>query len=488
MAGYSHQTQQVRPKRLRQKAPTVYPHGTPSWSVGVKYTTQGTIPVRSRVNRFIETRFGNVFPERRVFLRSDNETRFIRLTPLTQITALGGLALIMSWAAISTSILLMDSIGSGNVRAQVQREQENYEDRLNRLARERDMRAEEASAAQERFNLALQQISVMQTQLLGSEDRRRELETGLTVVQDTLRRAMTERDSASERAEAMEAALKGEGGSAAIPMGSEVNGAVDALTIALSETAAERDAKAQEARNAMLEADEIAMQLKLLRDQNDRVFRQLEEAMTVSVEPLNKMFRSAGMNPDRIISQIRSRYSGQGGPLMPLSFGTEEEQHSHEIDRANRLLEQLDMLNIYRMAAEKAPFAVPVKSAFRFTSGFGIRRDPKTGGRRMHAGVDFAGPTGTPLYATADGVVIHSGWSSGYGRLVKIQHEFGIETRYAHLSKINVTVGQRVSRGDRIGDMGASGRVTGVHLHYEVRVGGKPVNPMVYIKAANDVF
>lgn len=200
------------------------------------------------------------------------------------------------------------------------------------------------------------------------------------------------------------------------------------------------------------------------------------------------MFRSAGMNPDRIISQIRSRYSGQGGPLMPLSFGTEEEQHSHEIDRANRLLEQLDMLNIYRMAAEKAPFAVPVKSAFRFTSGFGIRRDPKTGGRRMHAGVDFAGPTGTPLYATADGVVIHSGWSSGYGRLVKIQHEFGIETRYAHLSKINVTVGQRVSRGDRIGDMGASGRVTGVHLHYEVRVGGKPVNPMVYIKAANDVF
>lgn len=106
----------------------------------------------------------------------------------------------------------------------------------------------------------------------------------------------------------------------------------------------------------------------------------------------------------------------------------------------------------------------------------------------MHAGVDFAASTGTPLYATADGVVIHAGWSSGYGRLVKIQHEFGIETRYAHLSKLNVTKGQRVSRGDRIGDMGASGRVTGVHLHYEVRVGGKPVNPMVYIKAANDVF
>jgi murein DD-endopeptidase MepM/ murein hydrolase activator NlpD len=444
--------------------------------------------VRSRVNRFIETHFANVFPERRVFLRSDTETRFIRLTPLTQITALGGLALIMSWAAISTSILLMDSIGSGNLRAQAQREQENYEERLNRLAQERDMRAEEASDAQERFNLALQQISVMQSQLLSSEDRRRELETGLTVVQDTLRRTMDARDTAAEKVVALQAAIEGEdGATSVVAMGSEVNGAVDALSVALSETAAERDAKAQEARQAVREADEIAMQLKLLRDQNDRVFRQLEEAMSVSVEPLNKMFRSAGMDPDRIIGQIRNRYSGQGGPLMPLTFGTEEE-HSHEIDRANRLLEQMDMLNMYRMAAEKAPFATPVKSAFRFTSPFGYRRDPKTGGRRMHAGVDFAASTGTPLYATADGVVIHAGWSSGYGRLVKIQHEFGIETRYAHLSKLNVTKGQRVSRGDRIGDMGASGRVTGVHLHYEVRVGGKPVNPMVYIKAANDVF
>ena len=106
----------------------------------------------------------------------------------------------------------------------------------------------------------------------------------------------------------------------------------------------------------------------------------------------------------------------------------------------------------------------------------------------MHAGVDFAGARGTPIYATADGVVTHAGWQSGYGRLVKIQHQFGIETRYAHQSKIRVKVGQRVSRGQRIGDMGNTGRSTGTHLHYEVRVGGKAVNPMIYIKAANDVF
>jgi murein DD-endopeptidase MepM/ murein hydrolase activator NlpD len=150
--------------------------------------------------------------------------------------------------------------------------------------------------------------------------------------------------------------------------------------------------------------------------------------------------------------------------------------------RASEVLEKLDELNLYRMAAEKTPFAVPVKAAFRFTSGFG----PRWG--RMHNGTDFAGAYGTPIYATADGTVVHAGVEGGFGRLVRIRHDFGIETYYAHLSKISVSVGQRVSRGDRIGDMGNSGRSTGTHLHYEVRHSGKPVNPMTYIKAARDVF
>jgi murein DD-endopeptidase MepM/ murein hydrolase activator NlpD len=169
--------------------------------------------------------------------------------------------------------------------------------------------------------------------------------------------------------------------------------------------------------------------------------------------------------------------------LMPLSFSTRGGTGpSADTKRANDILKDMDRLNLYRIAAQKAPFANPVKDAVRFTSGFGRRWG------RMHSGADFAGPRGTPIYATADGVVVHAGWQSGYGKLVKIQHQFGIETRYAHQSKIRVKVGQRVSRGQRIGDMGNTGRSTGTHLHYEVRVGGKAVNPMIYIKAANDVF
>jgi murein DD-endopeptidase MepM/ murein hydrolase activator NlpD len=442
--------------------------------------------VRTRLAIRIHAILEHYFPERRLFLKSDTDTRFIRLKSGTQVLAFAGSAAIIAWAIVATAILLMDSIGSGNFREQAKRDQRTYEARLNVLSGQRDARAEEALAAQERFNAALDQISVMQSELLSSETRRRELETGIEVIQSTLRQTMQDREAARAQVAALEdqtenvAALVAANPGAVAP--------TELLATALAETAKERDQVIADAQDALIKADEMAFQIALMEEQNDQIFRQLEEAMTVSVAPLDKMFRAAGMPTDRIIEQVRRGYSGQGGPLTPLSFSTRGDELSPDTMRANRLLNQLDQLNLYRIAAQKAPFATPVKSAFRFTSGYGYRRDPKTGGRRMHSGVDFAASTGTPIYSTADGVVVHSGWSAGYGRLVKIRHEFGIETRYAHLSKLRVNVGQRVSRGERIGDMGASGRVTGTHLHYEVRVGDKAVNPMIYIKAANDVF
>ncbi len=442
--------------------------------------------MRSRFAIKINAILEQHFPERRVFLKSDNDTRFIRLRPGTQLVAFAGSALLVAWSIIATAVILMDSIGSGNFREQAKRDQRTYQARLNDLSSQRDSRAAEAIAAQERFNVALKQISIMQSELLNSETHRRELETGIDVIQNTLRQTMHDREEARTQLTELKGSLQ-DGGSGVVRTASNA-APLDFLSEALARTAKERDQVVVDAQEALLEADRMTQEIALMRDQNDAIFRQLEEAMSVSVAPLDKMFRNAGMPTDRILETVRRGYSGQGGPLAPLSFTTRGEEPSADTLRANRLLNQMDRLNLYRIAAQKAPFANPVKDAFRFTSKFGFRRDPKTGGRRMHSGVDFAAGNGTPLYATADGVVTHSGWQSGYGRLVKIQHEFGIETRYAHMSKLRVKVGQRVSRGQRIGDMGASGRVTGVHLHYEVRVGGKAVNPMIYIKAANDVF
>ncbi|MDZ7710929.1 MAG: M23 family metallopeptidase [Roseovarius sp.] len=423
------------------------------------------------------------FPERRVFLRSDTDTRFIRLRPGTQVIAAAGACAIVAWTIIATAVLVMDSIGAGNFREQAKRELQTYEARLNALADERDRRAQEAVAAQERFSSALAQISAMQSELLASETRARELETGLEVVQSTLRRAMSDRETAEREATRLATALDaGEDARPDSAPGAEGDPTVEVLTAALADAARERDDTVAEATQALRDAEDMAYELRLVNERNSEIFSRLEDAMAISVEPLEKMFRKAGLDPDTLIDTVRRGYSGRGGPLTPISVSTRGTAPSPEDMRANRILTRLDELNLYRLAADKVPLAMPVNGGFRFTSGFGMRWG------RLHAGTDFAAAHGTPIYATADGVVTHAGWLSGYGQLVKIKHAFGIETRYAHQSRIRVREGQRVSRGDRIGDMGNTGRSTGTHLHYEVRVDGKAINPMTYIKAARDVF
>ncbi len=427
---------------------------------------------------------GRKFPERRVFLRSDTDTKFLRLTPGTQLLGWVGSISLFAWSIVTTAVLLMDNIGSGNMRDQAKREQIVYETRLNALSVERDIRAKEAEMAHDRFSVALAQISEMQTALLASEDRRAELEKGIDVIQSTLRHTMGERDKARTESAGLLLALNGtpESGKTAAGRVEDAVNTVDFLTAALETTASQRDQNAVDANKAIEYTRELEFQAALVKERNDRIFTQLEDAMTISVKPLDKMFTAAGLSSETLISQVRRGYSGQGGPLTPLSFSTMGQEPDANTLRANGILDGLDRLNIYRIAAQKAPFAVPIKSAFRFTSPFG----PRWG--RMHNGTDFAAAHGTPIYSTADGVVISAGWGQGYGNLVKIQHDFGIETRYAHMSKILVKVGERVSRGQQVGAMGNTGRSTGTHLHYEVRVGGKAVNPMTYIKAARNVF
>ena len=127
------------------------------------------------------------------------------------------------------------------------------------------------------------------------------------------------------------------------------------------------------------------------------------------------------------------------------------------------------------------PSLIPVQNA-RFTSGFGLRWHPVLGGRRQHEGVDLADPVGTPVHATGDGVIGRADWFSSYGLFVEIEHGGQMETRYGHMSRLNVAAGQFVHRGDVIGYIGTTGRSTGPHLHYEVRVNGVAVNPIPYMQ------
>lgn len=135
------------------------------------------------------------------------------------------------------------------------------------------------------------------------------------------------------------------------------------------------------------------------------------------------------------------------------------------------------------------PSDKPVKSDASFTSAFGVRSDPFRGGAAMHPGIDLAGAYGTPIYATADGTVLRSGWNSGgYGNLVELDHGRGITTRYGHMSAIMVSAGQHITRGQLVGRMGSTGRSTGNHLHYEVRIDGRAVNPIPFMKSTDYVL
>ncbi len=126
------------------------------------------------------------------------------------------------------------------------------------------------------------------------------------------------------------------------------------------------------------------------------------------------------------------------------------------------------------------PSRMPLEGA-ALTSGFGMRNHPVLGGRRQHQGIDLAAPTGTPVFATGDGVVDRADFYSSYGLFISIAHGASMETRYAHLSRLAVAAGDTVKKGDLIGYVGSTGRSTGPHLHYEVRVEGLAVNPIPYM-------
>lgn len=181
----------------------------------------------------------------------------------------------------------------------------------------------------------------------------------------------------------------------------------------------------------------------------------------------------------------QSATSAIGGPLVRVSF--ERGAYSALEPQFKDLFLSWTKLDLLQRAMFSIPAFIPAKN-FSFTSGFGFRYDPFTGGGAMHAGVDMAGASGSPIYAAATGVVTRAGWLGGYGNLVEIDHGRGMVTRYGHLSSFTVREGQRVNQGDVIAAMGSTGRSTGTHLHFEVRVDGQAVNPMPFLEAARDVF
>ena len=190
-----------------------------------------------------------------------------------------------------------------------------------------------------------------------------------------------------------------------------------------------------------------------------------------------RAIRTMGLNPTQF---LRAGQGAVGGPFEEVQQAGNADPRFRELFTTWRQLDQLEQ------GVAAIPSAHPIRDSIAFTSGYGVRSDPFRGRAAMHAGVDLAGPLGTPIYATADGIVARAEYNNGgYGNLVEISHGQGIQTRYGHLSRFATRPGQRVRRGELVGYMGSTGRSTGSHLHYEVRIDGRAVNPIPFMQQAN---
>jgi len=235
------------------------------------------------------------------------------------------------------------------------------------------------------------------------------------------------------------------------------------------------------------ERDRARLQLAAFEEAQEELIGGLRARIEEHVGEVEAGLAFTGLDVDALLASIDTGgESAYGGPMIPVL--PEDVPDEGLWAEAVEVVAGADRAAGLRDVANALPIGHPVRDEHRLSSNFGYRRDPFTGRSSRHAGLDLAAPTGTPIYATAPGTVTDAGWSGAYGNMVEVTHEFGLATRYAHLSAISVAVGQEIAYGEQVGLMGSTGRSSGPHLHYEVRVNDEPRNPIDFIRAGQHVL
>lgn len=368
------------------------------------------------------------FAEREIFYRSHGEVRFIRISSRAQKLTAGCAALaLIGWCG-GTLAMLSQQVG----------------------------------VAQDKQALATQQAQVARQARTVNAYKRSVSE----VTQDLDRRQdmLDELVRSQFGGQALDSAVVGTTDSATGPGPGNAASPAPALTPALS------PAKTSSALPAM-------DKLRALETRQLRFARQLSALVDQRAGKVEAAIRSFGLNPQAMIAG-----AARGGPYIPWS------RELGEVDDAFiSLSSALSRLNALETGLAAIPSGRPTNSP-SLTSSYGYRRDPFTGAPAFHAGLDFPGAHGQPILAAAAGRVRFVGVQQGYGNCVEVDHGNGIMTRYAHVSRFGVRVGQDVPRGAEIARMGSTGRSTGTHLHFEVRVNGAPINPRRFLEANQDVL
>ena len=236
----------------------------------------------------------------------------------------------------------------------------------------------------------------------------------------------------------------------------------------------------------------LSGRLDTVQSSQSTLLKRLTRAASGDIDRVSELIAKTGLTVEDLLTErdrpavekIAAAALGRGGPFLPVERAAAPIRFVRGLDAFNA---QMDRWHDVQLLLRRLPLVSPV-ARFRITSPFGNRRDPINGHRAYHSGLDLAAPINGKVRATAPGRVVRAGWRGRYGRLVEIDHGMGIRTRYGHLAKILVKPGERITFRHPVGLLGNSGRSTGPHLHYEVVVDGKPVDPKKFLRAGKHVF
>lgn len=411
--------------------------------------------VKRTVDRFV--------PERQIILRTEKHIRAVVFTQRSQLIALGAIAAFLGWSIYTTVAVVFH----GAIVAAKDRE----------IGAVRLVNAglrEEMQRAEERFAVITGRLEAKHAYIVGLMER-----TGTAAASAASKpsRKQTQSDRLTESREAVRREIAElDALQAGLPASSE-GGMEDILH--------ERSRALAESSRLQARLSSIEERLGDLHLAQQTAMTQLARRALSNLDEVKDMIAGLGLDVNRILGRAIARPQiGVGGPFVPIAPGQSTAAVPASFGTADRAVQRWEGV---QRALRSLPLGAPTDQV-AVMSGFGRRVDPFNGLQAFHSGVDLGGTKGTPIHATAPGRVTYVGTSEGYGRMVEIDHGQGLVTRYAHLSRFMVRPGERVHYRQVIGLMGSTGRSTGVHVHYEVLVDGKPRDPTKFIQAGSYVF
>jgi murein DD-endopeptidase MepM/ murein hydrolase activator NlpD len=449
------------------------------------------------------------FPEKQIYVRSEGRVQFFTFGPMLQGTLAAVGLVFLGWVAFATvNVIFKDRIIAAKEHRYHQM-QVAYENRVADLQLSYDEVHGALVSAEDRFQSAADELEVKQNTILGFLGRKKQVDAALNGSTNLNEKNGANPAGTADDITAVPPDLRG---------GSDTNDAVEFAPPAKKPTPAKPrksgmlDINGTVGRIAgvffgkrhsdPLSSETVARHpvLKSLAVQTERLHRlsttetplmaDAQGQAAKGVRQLQLLLRRASINPDKFEERFAHVEGGAGGPEIPLDSvqleGIPDRNFQQAYLKAYATLDQLDtLLNGVR----HLPLTAPVTGAeFYRNDGFGPRRDPFTGRYAFHSGIDFDGPKGAAVHATAPGRVVFSGYKGAYGNLVEIDHGYGIHTRYGHLMSVAVKAGAKVRQGAIIGRLGSTGRSTGPHVHYEVWYDNVVRNPRNFIEAGRYVL